>query len=186
MWFNPSHITKNVSQKTLLARLVPFRGMPLLAVDAGLELAELREGDVLYDLGSGDGRVIITAAKRYGVRVVGIEIDDALVTASQQAAKQQGVDHLVTVREEDFLQTDLSEATVVILYLLPELHAQLIPQLGKLPPNARVLTLSFEIPGLQPSAVWSFGGGANMRLISRYDAPFRTSHTSGVARKKKS
>ncbi len=148
--------------------------MPESAVDAVLELAELHEGDVLYDLGSGDGRVLTTAAQRYGVKAVGIEIDSEWVVTSQQSAKELGVDYLVTVREEDFLQTDLTEATVVILYLLPELHAQLIPQLLELPPNARVLTYNFDIPGLLPHAVWSLGGGKNMRLISRYNVPFRT------------
>lgn len=164
-------------ERSLFSRPVPFRGMPQPAVDALLKLAELRADDVLYDLGSGDGRVLTTAAQRYGVRAVGVEIDSDLVTASRESARKLGVEKLVTVREEDFFQTDLSEATVVILYLLPELHAQLIPQLRKLPAGARVLTYSFEIPGLLPHSMWSLGGGSTMRLISRYDVPFRTPST---------
>ncbi|MST01128.1 MAG: SAM-dependent methyltransferase [Pedosphaera sp.] len=151
--------------------------MPQPTVDALLKLPELRADDVLYDLGSGDGRVLITAAPRYGVKAVGSEIDSALITASRESAKKLGVAHLVTVREEDSSQTDLSKSTVVILYLLPELHAALIPQFRKLPPNARVLTFSFEIPGLLPHSMWSLGGGSTMRLISRYNVPFRTPGT---------
>ncbi len=161
-------------EQSLFSRAVPFRGTPQPAVDALLELAELHTNDVLYDLGSGDGRVLITAAQRYGVKTVGIEIDSDLVATTRESARKLGVEKLVTVQEEDFLQTDLSEATVVILYLLPELHAQLIPQLRKLPPGARVMTYSFEIPSLLPHSMWSLGGGSAMHLISRYDVPFRT------------
>ncbi len=97
-----------------------------------MKLAELHTDDLLYDLGSGDGRVLQTAALRYGVRAVAIEIDSDLAAASRESAHKLGVEKLATVREEDFLETDLSEPTVVILYLLAELHAQFIPQLRKL------------------------------------------------------
>src|SRR5687767_16020178 len=97
---------------------IPFVPTPIEVVDRMLELAEVKKGDVIYDLGSGDGRIVIRAAKKYGVRAVGIEMDQILLQKARQDANAAGVSHLVEFRVEDALQTDLSPATVVTLYML--------------------------------------------------------------------
>lgn len=130
---------------------VPFVPTPIEVVDRMLELAEVKKGDVVYDLGSGDGRIVIRAAKRYGVRGVGVEIDPELVRRSQINATNEGVGHLVEFREQDALTVDLSEATVVTLYMLPEFNAKLGPILQRdLKPGSRVVSHDFGIEGWAP------------------------------------
>ncbi len=133
---------------------VPFVPTPPEVVDRMLELAEVKRGDVVYDLGSGDGRIIIRAAKEYGVRGVGIEIDSDLVRRSRDIAWKEGVDHLVEFREQDALTVDVSPATVVTLYMLPEFNAKLRPVLWKqLRPGSRVVSHDFPIEGWTPIRV---------------------------------
>lgn len=127
---------------------VPFVPTPPEVVDRMLELAEVKMGDVIYDLGSGDGRIIIRAAKKYGVRGVGIEIDPDLVQRSRELARKKMVDHLVEFREQDALTVDVSAATVVTLYMLPEFNAKLRPIFWKqLKPGSRVVSHDFPIEG---------------------------------------
>jgi len=138
----------------------PFVPTPLEVVDRMLELAEVKRGDVVYDLGSGDGRIVIRAAKKYGVRGAGIEIDPDLVHRSRAKAKDEGVDHLVEFREQDALKVDVSPATVVTLYMLPEFNAKLRPILWeKLKPGARVVSHDFPIEGWPPIRTESVPGG---------------------------
>ena len=106
---------------------VPFVPTPPEVVDRMLELAEVKKGDVIYDLGSGDGRIIIRAAKKYGARGVGIEIDPDLVKRSRDNAWKEKVEHLVEFGEQDALKVDVSPATVVTLYMLPEFNKKLRP-----------------------------------------------------------
>jgi predicted RNA methylase len=118
---------------------IPFIPTPIGVVDQMLELAEVKKADVVYDLGSGDGRIVIRAAKKYGARAVGIEIDRELIAQSRKAAKTEGVSHLVEFRSEDALKADLSPATVVTLYMLPWFNAAVRPNLQKmLKPGARI------------------------------------------------
>src|SRR5919108_2345703 len=98
---------------------IPFVPTPIEVVDRMLELAELKKADVIYDLGSGDGRIIIRAAKKYGARGVGVEMDQTLVDKAQKSAQAEGVSHLVEFRVEDALAVDISPASVVTLYMLP-------------------------------------------------------------------
>lgn len=123
---------------------------PPEVVDAMLELAEVGRTDVVYDLGCGDGRVLIAAAKKYGARAVGYDIDPARVAESRQNARQQGVEHLVRVEVADIFTVDLSGATVVTLYLGEELNTRLLPQLRRLAPGVRVVSHAFTIRGLPP------------------------------------
>lgn len=119
-----------------------------------LAMARLKTGDVIYDLGSGDGRIVIQAAKRYGVKGVGIEIDPALVRKAEDDAKKENVDHLVEFRAQDALTVDVSPATVVTLYMLPEFNAKLRPILDRqLKPGSRVVSHDFEIQGWVPDKV---------------------------------
>jgi len=127
---------------------IPFVPTPLEVVDRMLEMAEVRKEDVVYDLGSGDGRIVIRAAKKYGARGVGIEMDPELVEISRAKAEEEDVSHLVEFRVEDALKTDVSPATVVTLYMLPWFNTQLRPMLQKrLKPGARVVAHDYGIEG---------------------------------------
>jgi cyclopropane fatty-acyl-phospholipid synthase-like methyltransferase len=133
---------------------VPFVPTPPEVVDRMLEMAQVKSGDVIYDLGSGDGRVIIRAAKRYGVKGVGIEIDADLVQRAKDNAFREEVEHLVEFRLQDALTVDVSPATVVTLYMLPEFNAKLRPIFEKqLKPGSRVVSHDFEIQGWVPDKV---------------------------------
>ena len=102
---------------------------PPAVVDAMLQVAAVTERDIVYDLGSGDGRIVITAAKRYGARGVGIEIDPSLVAQSRATIRRLGLDERVRIVEQDLLEADLREATVVTLYLLQSINERLRPKL---------------------------------------------------------
>ena len=110
---------------------IPFVPTPSDVVDRMLELAEVKKGDVVYDLGSGDGRIVIRAAKKYGVRAVGIEMDRLLLAQARKDAKALGVSHLVEFRAEDAMKVDLSKATVVTLYMLPWFNEAMKPSFKK-------------------------------------------------------
>ena len=133
---------------------VPFVPTPPEVIDRMLEMARVQRGDVIYDLGSGDGRIIIRAALKYGVRGVGIEIDPDLVRKAQEEARRQKVEPLVEFRAEDALAVDISPATVVTLYMLPEFNAKLRPRFDRqLRPGSRVVSHDFEIQGWVPDRV---------------------------------
>ena len=130
---------------------IPFVPTPIDVVDKMLELAEVKKGDVLYDLGSGDGRIVIRAAKNYRVRAVGIEMDRLLLAKARKDAKAAGVSHLVEFRAEDAMKTDLSKATVVTLYMLPWFNEAMKPSFKKhLKPGARIVAHDFGIEGWKP------------------------------------
>ncbi|WP_269716402.1 SAM-dependent methyltransferase [Caulobacter sp. NIBR2454] len=138
---------------------VIYVATPQPVVDAMLEMAKVAPGDVLYDLGSGDGRIPITAAKRFGVRAVGIEIDVALVREASRIARRQRVDHLATFRKTDLFEADLSEASVVTLYLLDTLNLRLRPKLlRELKPGSRVVSHAFDMGEWKPDAVREVDG----------------------------
>lgn len=132
---------------------VIFVPTPEDVVEKMLELAEVTKDDVVYDLGCGDGRIVVTAAKKYGCKAVGIDIDPQRVKESLERVKKYKVEHLVTIKEGDIFQEDLTPATVVTLYLLPSLNVKLIPQLQKLKPGARIVSHSFDMEGVKPEKV---------------------------------
>ena len=130
---------------------VIFVPTPQEVVDDMLRLAGVKNGDVLYDLGSGDGRIPITAAKRYGVRGVGIDIDPDRVTEALKNAKRAGVTKLVQFRLDDIFMADFREATVITLYLLPELNVKLRPRLlAELKPGTRIVSHQFDMGDWRP------------------------------------
>ena len=130
---------------------IPFVPTPIEVIDRMLELAQVRKGDVVYDLGSGDGRIVIRAAKKYGVRAVGIEMDGWLLDKAREAANAEGVGHLVEFRNEDALKADISRATVVTLYMLPWFNEAMKPNFKKmLKPGARIVAHDFGIEGWPP------------------------------------
>ncbi|OGQ84068.1 MAG: hypothetical protein A3F90_14865 [Deltaproteobacteria bacterium RIFCSPLOWO2_12_FULL_60_19] len=131
---------------------IPFVPTPIEVVDRMLELAEVKKGDVVYDLGSGDGRIVIRAAKKYGVKAVGIEMDSWLVAEARAKAKEEGVEHLAEFRIEDGLKTDISAATVVTLYMLPWFNEAMRPRFQKLlKPGSRIVAHDYGIEGWPPA-----------------------------------
>lgn len=115
-------------------------------VDEMLKLGSVTSRDVIYDLGCGDGRIVIAAAKRFGTRGVGIDIDPERIQEAKANAKKEKVEHLVTFKVADLFETNISEASVVTLYLLPELNRRLIPKLKKeLKPGSRIVSHDFDM-----------------------------------------
>ena len=132
--------------------LAPFVATPEEVVDRMLTLAQVTRTDVVYDLGCGDGRIPITAVKKYGARAVGIDIDPRRIDESRANAKAAGVEHLVEFHLEDALQADVSRATVVTLYLLGSANALLRPVLTKqLRPGARIVSHAFSMGPTWPA-----------------------------------
>jgi SAM-dependent methyltransferase len=130
---------------------IPFVPTPVEVIDRMLELAEVKQGDVVYDLGSGDGRIVIRAAKKYGVRGVGIEMDPELLQKSRKAAAAEGVADLVEFRSEDAMKADISPATVITLYMLPWFNEAMRPNFQKyLKPGSRIVAHDFGIEGWEP------------------------------------
>ena len=124
---------------------------PHEVVDDMLRLANVGKNDILYDLGSGDGRIPIAAAKKFGIKAVGIDIDPERIREATENAKKAGVSHLVTFRQEDLFKADFREATVVTLYLLPDLNVKLRPRLwDELKPGTRIVSHQFEMGTWQP------------------------------------
>ena len=124
---------------------------PPEVVDAMLQLAGVTKKDVVYDLGCGDGRIPVAAATKYGARAVGIDIDPQRVQEANENVKKNGVEKLVTIRNDDLFTIDLSEASVVTLYLLPSLNQRLIPKFMKeLKPGTRVVSHAFDMGDWKP------------------------------------
>jgi uncharacterized protein (TIGR03000 family) len=126
---------------------------PQPVVDKMLELAEIKKGDVIYDLGCGDARILVTAAKKYGARGFGFDIDPQRVKESIENVKKNKVEDLVTIKRADVFTLDLKDATVVTLYLLPQLNVKLLPQLAKLKPGSRIVSHDFDMKGAKPNQV---------------------------------
>ena len=130
---------------------VEYEPTPQKVVDALLRLAKVTSKDVLWDLGCGDGRIPVTAAKEYGCQACGFDIDPQRVKDSLANVRKHGVQRLVTIDERDIFALDLSKGpTIVTLYLLPRLNAKLLPQLRKLPPGARVISVAHRMADIKP------------------------------------
>jgi SAM-dependent methyltransferase len=129
----------------------PYVVTPYEVVDEMLQLAKVGPGDVVYDLGCGDGRIVIEAARRYGARGVGIDIDPARIEEATAGARRAGVSDRVRFTVQDLFQTDFSSATVVTLYLFPEMNARLRPKLqADLKSGSRIVSHQFGIAGWPP------------------------------------
>ncbi|MGQ9800193.1 MAG: class I SAM-dependent methyltransferase [Candidatus Saccharicenans sp.] len=124
---------------------VPFVPTPYEVIEDMLRFAEFKKGDVLYDLGCGDGRIVIEAARRAGIRAVGIDIDPQRIKESRENARIAGVEQLVEFRRADIFQSDLSEATVITMYLLPDVNIRLRPTLLSLKPGTKIISHQFDL-----------------------------------------
>ena len=147
---------------------------PPETVDEMLRMAKIKKGDVLYDLGSGDGRIPIAAAKQYGIRAVGIEIDPKLVTEAEEKAQQANVPALVRFRNEDMFRVDVSEATIVTLYLSEKLNVLLRPKLlRELRPGSRILSHDFRMGDWKPEQTVRVPWGILYRTVYLWTVPNR-------------
>ena len=147
-----------------------------------LRLATIKQGDVLYDLGSGDGRIPIAAAKQFGIKAVGIEIDPKLVAEAQTEAQEAGVSHLVQFRNEDMFRINVSEATVVTLYLSDKLNVLLRPKLlSELRPGSRILSHDFRMGDWKPEQTVRVPWGKLYRTIYVWTVPHRRRIRAGAS-----
>jgi ribosomal protein L11 methylase PrmA len=132
---------------------------PQEVVEDMLRLADVKKGDVLYDLGSGDGRIPVTAARKYGVRAIGIDIDADRIKEANANATRRGVTKLVKFRQQNLFEANFAEATVVTLYLLPDLNLKLRPQLlAQLKPGTRVVSHQFDMGDWRPDKTLETNG----------------------------
>ncbi|MDZ4373425.1 MAG: class I SAM-dependent methyltransferase [Phenylobacterium sp.] len=137
---------------------------PHATVEAMLALGEVKTGDVLYDLGSGDGRIPIAAAKKFAVKGVGIDINPERIAEANANAKSEGVTHLVKFRNDDLFTADFKEATVITLYLLPSLNVKLMPRLLELKPGTRIVSHAFDMGDWEPEKTVDVDGGGRIYL----------------------
>ena len=143
---------------------VIFVPTPQNVVDVMLELAQVTRDDVVYDLGCGDGRIVVTAAKKFGCRAYGYDLDPQRVRESLENVEKNGVGHLVTIEQKDIFTLDLSPASVVTLYLLPSLNVKLIPQLEQLKPGSRIVSHDFAMKGVTPDKVVDVEGDEELNI----------------------
>ena len=130
---------------------VPFVPTPNAVVDAMLKLANVQSGDIVYDLGSGDGRIVIAAAKSYGAHGVGVDINPERIAEANANARKAGVESLVRFEENDLFKADIHAATVVMIYLMPDFNMRLRPKfLKELKPGTRVVSHSFDMREWKP------------------------------------
>ena len=138
---------------------VPFVPSPDEVIEAMLTLAETTPQDTVYDLGCGDGRIVVMAAKQFGASSVGIDIDPDRIQEANQFARENGVTDKVKFREQDLFQADIHEATVVTLYLLTTVNRKLRPKLQKeLKPGTRVVSHQFDMGDWKPEKRIEIGG----------------------------
>jgi len=132
---------------------VIFVPTPPKVVEKMLEMVKVQKDDLLYDLGCGDGRIVVMAAQQYGCKAVGYDIDPQRIKESLENVEKNKVGHLVTIEQKDIFALDLSDANVITLYLLPSLNVKLIPQLEKLKPGSRIVSHDFDMRGVKPDEV---------------------------------
>ena len=145
------------AQQSSTASLAPYVPTPQDVVDRMLKLGQVTKDDVVYDLGCGDGRIVVTAAKQFGARGVGVDIDPERIKESEANAKAAGVEHLVSFKLQDAMTVDVSPATVVTLYLLSASNMKLRPILTRqLRPGARIVSHAFTMGDWPPEKTDEF------------------------------
>ena len=150
-------------------KLAPYVASPARVVDLMLEMARIKPGETVYDLGSGDGRIVIAAAEKYKAKAVGVEISPKLVASATAEIEKAGLSGQARVIQGDVLQTDFTGADVVTMYLETQLNAQLRPRLEKfLKPGARVVSHDYPVPGWKPTRVEKVEGRV-MHTIYLYE-----------------
>ncbi len=126
-----------------------YVGTPYDVIDRMLDVASIKKTDLVYDLGCGDGRIVVAASKRFGCSGVGYDISPERVEESLENVRKNRVDHLVRIEQEDIFTLDLGPVDVVMLYLLPDMNRRLIPQLEELRPGSRIVSHDYSIEGIR-------------------------------------
>jgi SAM-dependent methyltransferase len=153
---------------------VPDVRTPLTVVNEMLRLADVTASDVVYDLGSGDGRILIAAARDRGARGVGLEIDPVLVAQSTERARRLGLADRLSFRQQDLFEADLTPATVVTLYLSPDLNRRLRPKLlSELRPGARIVSHSFDMGDWAPARTLQVSSNEGSHTLYLWVVPAR-------------
>lgn len=173
----PGHAQEDAAKKPEEERKpdVVYVPTPQHVVEKMLELAEIKKDDLVYDLGCGDGRIVVTAAKKYGCRAVGFDIDPERIKEARENVRENEVEDLVRIEQRDIFKLDLSKANVITLYLLPTLNVKLIPQLEKLRPGSRIVSHNFDMDGVEPDKVVKVEpkNGGSTRLVYLWTAPLK-------------
>jgi ribosomal protein L11 methylase PrmA len=154
---------------------VVYVGTPYDIVSKMLQMAKIKKGDVVYDLGCGDARMLVLAAQKYGSRGFGYDIDPERVGASEDNVARNHVENLVTITQADVFTIDLSKADVIPIYLLPEMNRKLLPQLDKLKPGSRIVCHDYDLDGIvadETIRVVSNEDNAN-HTLSLYTTPLK-------------
>jgi SAM-dependent methyltransferase len=140
-----------------------------------LEMAKVTKDDVVYDLGCGDGRIVVEAAKKFGCKATGYDIDPKRIAEAKANVKKNNVGKLVKIEEKDIFKLDLSKANVITLYLLPSLNVKLIPQLEKLKPGSRIVSHDFDMQGVEPDQKVEFASkkDSNSHTIYLWTTPLK-------------
>ena len=161
VWVQPALIYLNVA-RAQEGKIVPYVPTPQEVVDRMLDLAQVKKGDVVYDLGSGDGRIVVTAAKKYGVKAIGFEIDPQRIKESHENIKKAGVENLVEIRQQDIRTVDLSGASVLTMYLLPEVNLMIRPNIWKqMKAGSRIVSHDFDMGDWKPLKTENIKDGSN-------------------------
>src|SRR3972149_1077732 len=152
---------------------VVFVTTPQNVVEKMLELAEVKKDDLVYDLGCGDGRIVVTAATKYGCKAVGYDIDPQRVKDSLENVERNKMGHLVRIKQGDIFTLDLSQADVITIYLLPTLNVKLIPQLEKLKPGSRIVSHDFDMEGVEPDKVVKVDSDEREHTVYLWTTPLK-------------
>jgi cyclopropane fatty-acyl-phospholipid synthase-like methyltransferase len=159
------------SQPKYASKLAPYVASPVRVVDLMLDIAKVKPGETVIDLGSGDGRILIAAVERFKAKAIGVEISPKLVAQARQRIQREGITDMARVIEGDVMQADLSGADVVTMYLESKTNADLRPRLEKmLKPGARVVSHDYAIPGWKPTRVEKLDGRQG-HMIYLYEIP---------------
>lgn len=150
---------------------VPYVPTPAAVMDEMLAMAEVKKDDILYDLGSGDGRIPIAAAKRFGTRGVGIDLDPERIKEANENAKKENVTDKVKFIEGDIFKEDFSEATVVTLYLLPDVNIELRPKLLAMKPGTRIVSHNYNMGDWEPETSKKVVVGATDHWVHFWRVP---------------
>ncbi len=180
-WLGERFIRQSESLGTVEDRVglnAPFITSPDPVVDKMIEMANLQPGEVALDLGCGDGRIVITAARKTGCRGIGYDIDPQRVAEARENVKLHGVEHLVEIHELDIFKADLGEADAVLMYVLPWMTRKLLPQLRRMKPGARIVSHQFmlgEEPELKPAETipLQLKGESSSHYVHRWTTPLR-------------
>jgi tRNA G37 N-methylase Trm5 len=155
---------------------------PVEVIEKMFELADIRPGEIVYDLGCGDGRIPVMASKKFGVRSWGFDINPVRVKESLENVKKNNIGNLVTIKQQDIFELDLSKADVITLYLLPRLNVKLIPQLDKLKPGCRIVSHDFNMEGVRPKREISYrpnDGGSREHRVYLWVTPLEKERPTG-------